>query len=219
MKNKIANIAKAIRNSRKAKIVAIIAAVWVALLVGFVGASWMAAKANPCDTVYSRKSAARRSSKQRKQTPRMASGTLPESARTSNPTTPCPTPTGTSQQQPSGSNAAAVPTQDQERGYQVHNTSLVAPEEGQDHPHHQPRAASPAAPNPTSIRVPSVVWVSAVVSPYNRSAETRALPVQGTDISVSLVAQRRSEPGFRPFRRPEENGKPALEPGFKPFRH
>ena len=47
MKNRLTNIAKDIRNSRKTKVFAIIAAVWVALIMGFVVASWTAAKPKP----------------------------------------------------------------------------------------------------------------------------------------------------------------------------
>lgn len=41
MKKKLANLAAAIRRTRKRNVLVFIAGIWIALLVGFVGASWM----------------------------------------------------------------------------------------------------------------------------------------------------------------------------------
>jgi hypothetical protein len=217
MKNKIANIAKAIRNSRKTKVFAIIAVVWVALLVGFVVASWTAAKPKPVVIVNPQSSTVRPLPSAHKHHPRAATKRMPENASASNPATPClPLPV-TSNQQPSSS--LVTPAQDQARNDQIHHTVPVDSSEHQDRQYQdRSRTATPIAPYPETSRVPSVVWVSAVASPYPSSVQRRVVPVQAANISVSLATQRKSEPGFRSFQRQVETGKQTSRAGFQPFR-
>lgn len=220
MKNRLTNIAKAIRNSRKAKIFAIIAAVWVALLVGFVVASWTAAKPKPVVIVNPQSSTVRPLPSAHKHHPRAATKRMPENESASNPATPClPLPV-TSNQQPSSSLVTPLPAQDQGRNDQIRHTVPVDPLEHQDRQYQdRSRTTTPVAPHPETNRVPSVVWVSAAASHYPPSVQPRVVSVQAANISASLATQRRSEPGFRPFQRQVETGKPTSQAGFQPFRH
>ena len=216
MKNKIANIAKAIRNSRKAKVFAIIAAVWVALLMGFVVASWTAAKPKPVVIVSPQSSTVRPLASAHKHHTRAATKRMPENASASNPATPClPLPV-TSNERPSSS--LVTPAQDQARNDQIHRTVPVDSEHQDRQYQDRSRTTTPVAPYPETSRVPSVVWVSAAASHYTTSVQRRVVPVQAANISVSLATQRKSEPGFRSFQRRVETGKQTSQ-GFQPFRH
>jgi hypothetical protein len=213
MKNRLANITAAIRGSRKAKVAMIIGAVWVALLVGFVGGSRVTAKTQKVSTLNPRPSAARSPHKHRRAP---GNTTLPHTS-ASIRTVPCPAVPITSQERPSGSQGSSTPTEDQTRNDQTRNTLPRDPSEDQDHQDQgRSRATAPVAPYPGTNQARTVVWISVPVSPYKRRVQTRVVPVEGITVFHLLAAQGRSEPGFRAFRRQVETG--TSEPGFKSFR-
>jgi len=108
MQKRLVNMALAVRNSRTARVSAIVSAIWIALLVGFVGASWMAGKTNHYATHEPQREpqqfAAPPRSKLRKQqhTPAAASSALPVAVGRSNQPTRCDVPAVTSQQTAEG---------------------------------------------------------------------------------------------------------------------
>jgi hypothetical protein len=188
--------------------------------VGFVVASWTAAKPKPVVIVNPQSSTVRPLPSAHKHHPRAATKRMPENASALNPATPClPLPV-TSNERPSNSLVTPAPAQDQARNDQIHHTVPVDPSEHQDRQYQdRSRTATPVAPYPGTSRVPSVVWVSAASSHYTPSVQTRLMPVQAANVSVSLATQRRSEPGFRSFQRQVETGKQTSQAGFQPFRH
>ena len=204
MKSRLKTIVTNIRDSRRAKVIAIAAAVWIALLVGFVGASWMLAQTNKGPTPNSPQSAGQ-TKRKRKHIPKTASKTGSENASAPHPTTPCSVPAVASQERPASPQVSALPAHNEVGGDQTGNMSPLAPDHGQVQQYYRQPTSCPVAPYPTSTQAPAIVWVAVVVPPYNRSVQTR-VAVQGTSVSVSVMAQNRSEPGFQPFRPPVRTG-------------
>jgi hypothetical protein len=218
-KNRLERIATTVRKSRTAKVFAIVAAVWIALLVGFVGASWMAAKTQEHVTLNPQSSEARPRISLRMQHSRAATKRMPENASASNSVAPCLPLPATSNERPSSSLATPILAQDQAHNDQIRNNLPVDPSEHRDRQYQdRSRTATPVVPYPGISRVPAVIWVSAAATPYNRSVQTRVVLAQGANVAVSLTAQHKSE-GFRPFQKQVETGKQTSPAGFQPFRH
>jgi hypothetical protein len=218
MKNRLANIAGAIRNSRAAKVFATIGVLFAVLMVGFVVASWTAAKPSPVVVVNPQLPSLQPRTSRRKRHPKAVTKTT-ENASASSTSKPClPFPV-TSNEHPTNSMVTPPPAQDQARNDQIRHTVPVDPSEHQDRQYEdRSRTDTPVAPYPGTSRVPSVVWVSAAAFPSTHSVQTRVVPVQAANSSVSLATQRKSEPGFRSFQRQVETGKQTSQ-GFQPFRH
>ncbi len=212
MKNKLAKIAAAIRNNRKLKYLAIAGLVWIALLVGFVGASMMKPKPKTVVIVDHGQSSVhnKHRARQHQSHPR---GTTPPDASVSRSTNPCATPELRSQETTGTSPVSSLPAQ---RHNEETRNAPMGPVDDQQH-QYRPRPDSPIVPNITNNRLPAVVWVSAV-RPSNSRPHAKVVPSYEANMAISLAAQSKSDSRFTTFRKPVEIGKQASGSGFKPFR-
>ncbi len=212
MKKKNANIATAIRNNRKLKLLAIAGMVWIALLVGFVGASMM--KPKPKTVVIADHAQFSVRTKHRvRQHQSHSRGTTPADASVSRSTNPCTTPELRSQETTGTSPVSSLPAQ---RYNEETRNAPMGPLDDQQH-QYRPRPDSPIVPNTTNNRLPAVVWVSAVRS-SNSYPHAKVVPSYEANMVISLAAQSKLDSRFTTFRKQVEIGKQASGSGFKPFR-
>ncbi len=210
MKKKLAKIATAIRNSRKLKFLAIAGMVWIALLVGFVGASRMKPKPKTVVIVDHAQFSVRTKHRVR-QHQSHSRGTTPADASVS--TNPCATPELRSQETTGTSPVTSLPAQ--RHNEETLNAPMGLADDQQRE--YRPRPEIPIVPNITNNRLPAVVWVSAV-RPSNSRPYAKVVPSYEANMAISLAAQSKSDSRFTTFRKPVEIGKQASGSGFKPFR-
>src|SRR5207244_3109417 len=117
MKERLVNVATAIQNSRTAKVLAFVAVIWVSILLGFVGSSWVAGKTQKGVTLKPQPFAV-----QPKRHSRASGKTAPRNLSASNSAVPCTALSIPSQGQPSTSVVPPIAAQDQAGNDQTRNT-------------------------------------------------------------------------------------------------
>ena len=197
MKKGIANLASTALKSSTAKIIAVCVAVWMALWLGFVSSSWLAAQAHSnvaaqplVSSVQPRSNETPRRPAPRHRSRPISNPTLGGAASTSN-TVPCPSlPT-----------AGAVAPNGGKDGTGQESAGRIPPADVPGLQNEQYRdqsvTAAPVVAFVTTNREAHVVWVWVPPSPYSRRLDARILATPATSILVT----RRLDPGFKPFRR------------------